>query len=132
MRHEAAVTSLSWIPSEAVTGVNKAIFGTGFTHYDDPPPDVIDDLEALREDDRFRFANHLAAAIEVDDEGTIVAAEYRGGGLMGATTIAVGANEATFAAVAFADPSSPSRSRPPAPASSRPSEATPRCRRRVG
>ena len=47
VRIDSSVTSLSWIPSEAVTGLNKAIFGTGFTHYDDPPPDVIDDLEAL-------------------------------------------------------------------------------------
>ena len=48
MRIESSVTSLSWIPSEAVTGLNKAVFGSGFTHYDDPPPDVIRDLEALR------------------------------------------------------------------------------------
>ena len=67
MRFESSITSLSWIPSEAVTGLNKAIFGTGFTHYDDPPPDCIDDLEALRTSDRFRFANHLRAWIEVED-----------------------------------------------------------------
>jgi hypothetical protein len=103
MRYDAAVTSLSWIPSEAVTGVNKAIFGSGFTHYDDPPPDVIDDLDALRDADRFRFANHLSACIEVDDDGTIVSAEYTGGCVMGATTVALGGKEATFAAVAFPD-----------------------------
>ena len=57
-RIHSSVTSLSWIPSEAVTGLNKAIFGTGFTHYDVPPPDAIGDLEALRAEDRFRFANH--------------------------------------------------------------------------
>ena len=57
MRVEAAVTTISWIPSEAVTGLNKAIFATGFTHYDPPPPDVIEDLDALRDSDRFRFAN---------------------------------------------------------------------------
>ena len=66
-RIQSSVTSLSWIPSEAVTGLNKAIFGTGFTHYDDPPPDRIDDLEALRAGDAFRFANHLAAWIDVVD-----------------------------------------------------------------
>lgn len=102
MRHEASVTSLSWIPSEAVTGLNKAIFGTGFTHYDDPPPDVIGDLGSLRDSDSFRFANHLSAAIEVH-EGEIVAAEYTGGCVMGSTTLALGRREATFAAVAFPD-----------------------------
>jgi hypothetical protein len=98
----SSVTSLSWIPSEAVTGVNKVVFGTGFTHYDDPPPDVIDDLEALRDADRFRFANRLSAWIDVVD-GNIVDAGYDGGCVMGATTIAVGTIEASFAAIAFDD-----------------------------
>ncbi len=102
MRVESSVTSLSWIPSEAVTGLNKAIFGTGFTHYDDPPPDELGDLEALRAADRFRFANHLVGWIEVVD-GTIVDAGYEGGCLMGATTVAVGPKQATFAAVALDD-----------------------------
>ncbi len=102
MRIESSVTSLSWIPSEAVTGLNKAIFGTGFTHYDDPPPDELGDLEALRAADRFRFANHLIGWIDVVD-GAIVDAGYDGGCLMGATTVAVGPKQATFAAVAFDD-----------------------------
>lgn len=102
MRIESSVTSLSWIPSEAVTGLNKAIFGTGFTHYDDPPPDELGDLEALRAADRFRFANHLIGWIDVVD-GAIVDAGYAGGCLMGATTVAVGPKQATFAAVAFDD-----------------------------
>jgi hypothetical protein len=102
VRVESSVTSLSWIPSEAVTGLNKAIFGTGFTHYDDPPPDVIEDLEALRATDRFRFANRLIGWIEVVD-GKIDDAGYDGGCLMGATTLGLGVGRATFAAVAFAD-----------------------------
>ncbi len=102
MRIESSVTSLSWIPSEAVTGLNKAIFGTGFTHYDDPPPDELGDLEELRAADRFRFANHLVGWIEVVD-GEIVDAGYDGGCLMGATTVAVGPKQATFAAVALDD-----------------------------
>jgi len=102
MRIESSVTSLSWIPSEAVTGLNKVVFGSGFTHYDDPPPDVIHDLEGLRDQDRFRFANHLVGWIEFD--GTrIVDAGYGGGCLMGATTVAVGGKQASFAAVALDD-----------------------------
>jgi hypothetical protein len=102
MRIESKVTTLSWIPSEAVTGLNKAIFDSGFTHYDDPPPDVIEDLEALRAADRFRFANELIGWIEVTD-GRIVDAGYRGGSHMGATTLGLGFGRATFAAVAFDD-----------------------------
>lgn len=90
MRIERAVTSLSWIPSEAIGGALKLPFERGFTHYDDPPPDRIDDLGALQAADRFRFANHLQAWVEVADEGRITAAGYTGGVLMGSTTVLPG------------------------------------------
>ncbi len=102
MRIESSVTTVSWIPSEAVTGLNKAIFGTGLTHYDDPPPDVIDDLDGLCAADRFRFANRLVGWIDVAD-GRIVDAGYDGGCMMGATTLGLGVGRATFAAIAFDD-----------------------------
>ena len=121
-RIHSKVTSLSWIPSEAVTGLNKAIFGTGFTHYDDPPPDRIDDLDALRDGDAFRFANHLAAWIDVVD-GQIVDAGYEGGCVMGATTVALAGKQATFAGVELR--------RHPA-ARSRSTERRPRSCRSVG
>src|SRR5215831_9136031 len=96
MRIESSVTSVSWIPSEAVTGaVLKGTFESGFTHYDDPPPDELDDLEELRADGKFRFANHLAAWVEIDD-GRIVDAGYAGGGMMGATTVRLANLRTTF------------------------------------
>jgi len=64
MRVESSVTSISWIPSEAIAGMTKMPFEIGMAHYDPPPPDVIEDLEALRLADRFRFANRLSAWIE--------------------------------------------------------------------
>ena len=45
MRIESSVTSISWIPSEAVEGVTKVPFEMGVAHYDDPPPDHIDSLD---------------------------------------------------------------------------------------
>lgn len=101
-RIEAAATTLSWIPSEAVTGLTKAAFETGFTHYDPPPPDQITDLRGLRDDDRFRYANLLEGWAEVED-GRIVRAGYGDGSgvLMGSTTVRVGRLGATFAAVAL-------------------------------
>ena len=83
MRVESSVTSLSWIPSEAVSGANKSMFEIGFTHYDDPPPDVLGDLDEMRDADAFRFANRLEGWVEVED-GRIVDAGYgrrRGDGL---------------------------------------------------
>ncbi len=103
MRIESSVTSLSWIPSEAVTGpMNKAVFASGITHYDRPLPDHVDDLDALRADDAFRFGNRLEAWAEVEG-GRVVAAGHLGSGLMGSTTVRMGRRSATFAAVEFPD-----------------------------
>jgi hypothetical protein len=105
MRIESSVSTLSWIPSEAVTGLPKQFFEVGVTHYDDPPPDTIaseDELEALRAEGRFRFANRLAAYIEVEG-GRIVDAGYTGGGRMGLTTVSVAGRSAMFNPVALPD-----------------------------
>jgi len=101
MRIESSVMSISWIPSEAVTGLTKMPFEVGFTHYDNPPPDVVDDVEGLGASDGFRFANRLRAWIDVKD-GEIVDSGYTGGGVMGSTTVKLG-KQATFAAVGFPD-----------------------------
>lgn len=101
MRVEQTVTSVSWIPSEAVTGLNKAIFEAGFTHYDDPPPDRVDDLEGMARDDKFRFAQQMHAWIDVD-HGQIVAHGCDGATVMGATTVRIGKRDiARFAAIAY-------------------------------
>jgi len=103
MRHTSSVTSLSWIPSEAVTGASLVVFDSGFTHYDEPPPPAIDDLAALRESDRFRFANVLEAWIDVDADGRITDCGYAGGGQMGATTVSVAGLRHKFQAVQLPD-----------------------------
>jgi Cyclic nucleotide-binding domain len=101
-RHESSVTALSWIPSEAIEGVSKIPFELGITHYDQPPPDRIDDLEALRKADRFREANELRAFIDVED-GRIVDHGYLGGGKIGSTTVRLGPAAIRFAAVHLPD-----------------------------
>ena len=103
MRYESCVTSLSWIPSEAVTGATRTAFDSGFTHYDDPPPAELGDIEELRAGDRFRFANVLRAWIEVDDSGRITDGGYDGGGIMGTTTLRLGSLSHTFQAVPLPD-----------------------------
>ena len=99
MRYESCVTSLSWIPSEAVTGGTRVAFDAGFTHYDEPPPGELGDVESLRSGDRFRFANVLRAWIEVDGAGRITGSGYAGEGLMGATTVRLAALSYRFQAV---------------------------------
>jgi hypothetical protein len=103
VRHESSITSLSWIPSEAVEGSTRLAFEAGLAHYDDPPPEVIDDLEALCAEDRFRFANVLRAWVEVDDSGAIADWGHDGGGLMGSTSVKVGPVMRTFEAIGLPD-----------------------------
>ena len=103
MRHQSSITSLSWIPSEAVEGSQRLAFDAGMAHYDKPPPEVIDDLDALRAADRFRFANVLRAWVEVDGSGRIADFGRDGGGLMGSTTVKLGPVARTFEAVALPD-----------------------------
>jgi hypothetical protein len=98
MRVQSRVTTLSWIPSEAVEGLMKATFATGLSHYDDPPPAQLGDLLSLREADAFRFANDLQAWAEFDGE-QVVASGRAGGMVMGSTTVRMGPLDATFAAV---------------------------------
>ena len=103
MRHRSSITSLSWIPSEAIEGSQRLAFDAGMAHYDEPPPDVITDLEALRAADRFRFANVLRAWVEVDDSGQIIESGSDGGGLMGSTTVKLGPLARTFEAIGLPD-----------------------------
>ena len=129
-RFESSVTAVSWIPSEAITGPSKIPFELGVTHYDEPPPDRLEDLEELRTSDRFREANELRAFIEVED-GRIVNAGHLGQGHIGATTVRVGPAAIRFPAVHLPDIQAGARGRPGRrSASSRPSAAGWACRRR--
>jgi hypothetical protein len=102
MRVESTATSLSWIPSEAITGPMRAAFATGLSHYDAPPAGTLSDLDQLREQDAFRFANRRHAWVEFDGNRAV---EYgQDGGLtMGATTVWAGSLDVTFAGVAMPD-----------------------------
>ena len=102
MRIESSVIAMSWIPSEAIGGMTRLPFDMGVAHYDVPPPEVLDDLDALREADRFRFANELRAFIEVED-GRIVSYGHLGRGHIGSTSMRVGPKAVVFAAVPFPD-----------------------------
>lgn len=98
-----SATSVSWIPSEAVTGVTKASFSTGVTHYDEPPADrvgTIADLDGAGAEDRFRFANRISAWAEVSG-GKIVDAGFADDsrGVMGGTTLRLGPLSTRLAAI---------------------------------
>jgi hypothetical protein len=102
MRIEKSVTAISWIPSEAIEGLPKLPFELGIGHYDEPPPDRLEDgdLPRLRDEDRFREANLLRAWIEVED-GRIVDHGHSGQEFVGSTTFRLGPKDVIVAGVPF-------------------------------
>jgi cyclic nucleotide-binding protein len=101
VRIESSVTAISWIPSEAVEGLPKLPFTMGMAHYDDPPPDAIEDLDAMRDADAFREANELQAFVEFGDDGQIADYGHLGRGHIGVTRLKLGPREVSVAAVAL-------------------------------
>ncbi len=100
MRIESAVTSITWIPSEAISGMPKLPFEAGIAHYDDPPPDRLVDLDELHGRDAFREANELRAWVEVED-GRITDFGQDGRGLIGVTRLKLAGREVPFKAVQY-------------------------------
>ena len=83
--HRSSITSVSWIPSEAIPmALMKVPVLLGIAHYDPVPPDRLENLEEMHADGKFRFANRLSAWIEVDGD-EIVDAGYDGEGLISKT-----------------------------------------------
>jgi hypothetical protein len=100
MRIASSVTSISWIPSEAVEGLPKLPFTLGVAHYDYPPPDRVDNIDTMHRADLFREANELKAWVEVKD-GKIVDYGHGGRGRIGLTRLKLGPKEVAVPAVAM-------------------------------
>ncbi len=100
MRVESSVTAITWIPSEAIEGMPKLPFELGIAHYDDPPPDRIENLNALRDADAFREANELRAWIDVAG-GKITDYGYSGRSMIGVTRLKLAGRELSFPAVKY-------------------------------
>lgn len=109
MHIESSVTCVSWIPSEAVRGLPRLPFATGMAHYDEPPPEDLGApeegmLQQLAGTDRFRFANHLRAWVDVED-GAITGYGFAptSGGVIGSTRVRLGSAELDVGATALPD-----------------------------
>ena len=101
-RIESSVTSVSWIPWDAMEGVRGLVADLGVGRWDLPPPDQLEDLDELIAADAIRFANELRAWIEVED-GVITRYGHLGKGRMGQSIPKAGSRQIAFAAVALPD-----------------------------
>ena len=102
MRIESAVTSISWIPSEAIPGMMRLPFDLGPMHYDDPPGEQLTDIPALVRSGAVRFVNELRAWIDVDG-GRIVAHGHSGRGWMGRTKLGFGSKKLLYPTIGMHD-----------------------------
>jgi CRP-like cAMP-binding protein len=101
-RIESSVTSVSWIPLDAMEGVRGLVADLGVGHWDLPPPDQLENLDELIAADAIRFANELRAWIEVED-GQITRYGHLGTGRMGQSILRAGSRQIAFAAVTLPD-----------------------------
>lgn len=70
MRVESRVLSVSWIPSDVVTGASRLSFVLALAGADEPPPDELVDAVPLLAAGRIRQANELGAWVQFNESGS--------------------------------------------------------------
>jgi hypothetical protein len=65
MRIDSSATAITWLPFEALDRIPVVPLELAVAHYDEPPPEVLPELDELRRRDAFREANELRAWIKV-------------------------------------------------------------------
>jgi hypothetical protein len=93
VRVEGSVTTISWIPAEAVERDARAGFWLGGSRADPAPPaDLGPDIDATLDGlvDRYRFANYLWGFAEFDDDGDARRYGEQGRGRLGHRTVREG------------------------------------------
>jgi hypothetical protein len=98
MRIESSVTAVTWVPFALLDSMPNLPLGVAVAHYDEPPGELLGDLDAMREADTFREANELRAWIEIEG-GRIVGYGRGGRGMLGGAGLDLGAAQLAFPAV---------------------------------
>ena len=99
MRIEGSATAITWLPFAALDRIPVVPLELAVAHYDEPPPELVPDLDKLRRQDAFREANELRAWIDVVG-GEIVDYGQRGRSLLGDGP-ELEAQQVSFAAIEF-------------------------------
>jgi cyclic nucleotide-binding protein len=100
MRVESSITAVTWLPFGVLDSMPNLPIGVAVAHYDEPPGELLADLDALREADGFREANELRAWLELED-GAIVDYGLDGRSLAGGGGLDLGADQIAFPALEF-------------------------------
>jgi len=93
VRVEGSVTTISWVPEEAVERDARSGFQLGKSRADPAPPDDLGpDIDATLDAlvDRYRFANYLWGFAEFDDDGEVRRYGEQGSGRLGHRTVREG------------------------------------------
>jgi hypothetical protein len=98
VRIESSVTSISWIPSGALDALPDVPPALARAHCDDPPPDRIETVAALRRSGTFRAVNDLRGWMEVEG-GRVVGAGHVGGGAVDSPGLDLAPEPVGFAGV---------------------------------
>jgi len=99
VRIASSVTAVTWLPFAALDALPNMPLGFAVAHYDEPPGELLGDIDRLRDADAFREANELKAWIEVEGGG-IVGHGRDGRGLHN-VNLALGPEQLTFPAIEF-------------------------------
>jgi hypothetical protein len=89
VRVEGSVTTISWVPADAVERDAKSGFRLGTSRADAAPPaDLGPDIDATLDGlgDRYRLAHHLRGFAEFDDDGEVRRYGEQGSGRLGHQT----------------------------------------------
>lgn len=100
MRIASSVTSITWLPREALEATPEVPVAVDAPVYDDPPPEILTAVDDLRQAHRFREANELRAWIDVVD-GAIVGYGHEGRGVAGPMEFEVSPHQVVFPAIEF-------------------------------
>jgi Cyclic nucleotide-binding domain len=100
VRIESSVTAITWLPFAALDALPNMPLGFAVAHYDEPPGELLGDVDRLREADAFREANQLSAWIEAEG-GEILGHGHEGRGLVTGVGRALGTEQVAFPAVEY-------------------------------
>jgi hypothetical protein len=100
VRIASSITSITWVPFGILDRLPQIPLSVAMASADEPPPEVIRNLQSLRGTGAFREGNELRAWIEVEG-GRIVDFGHEGGGVFDVPAVDASSYEVAFPGMEF-------------------------------